>query len=145
MPAYVTTAPETRLVLRSRLEELEAVWPWVDALAAEYGIPAKSVFAIHLCLEEALSNVIRHGYDGQGDRQITVGFSADKESATVIIEDQASHFNPLAAPSAEAPSSVDELRPGGRGILLMRQFASHLSYEELPSGNRLTLVFPLTV
>ena len=145
MPANVTTAPETRLILRSRLEELAAVWPWVDALATEYSIPAKTVFAIHLCLEEALSNVIRHGCDGQGDRQIIVSFSANEESATVTIEDQASHFNPLAAPSAATPSSVDDLRPGGRGILLMRQFASHLSYEELPTGNRLTLVFPLAV
>ncbi len=38
---------------------------------------------------------------------------------------------------------MDYLRPGGRGILLMRKFADRLAYERLAGGNRLTIGFAL--
>ena len=57
--------PEPRLTLKSQLEDLTLVWPWVEAIADRYSVPADTQFAIQLCLEEALSNVIRHGYQGQ--------------------------------------------------------------------------------
>ena len=72
MPEMPANKTESRLTLRSRLQDLALVWPWVQALALDYAIQPDSQFAINLCLEEALSNVIRHGYAGQADQAITV-------------------------------------------------------------------------
>ena len=72
MPAEDTAKPAPRLTLQSQLDDMARLWPWVEALAAEYAIPANTEFDIHLCLEEAISNVIRHGYGGQPNHTITV-------------------------------------------------------------------------
>jgi len=137
-----THKAEARLSLNSRLAELTLVCPWVDRLAAEHGLPEEKVFAINLCLEEALSNVIRHGYKGAPDHSLTVDFSVNAGGELVFtIEDHAPVFNACAFPESPAPASLDEIKPGGQGIRLMRRFANSLAWEPLPHGNRLTLGF----
>ena len=145
--------PEPRLTLKSQLEDLTLVWPWAEAIADRYSVPADTRFAIQLCLEEAISNVIRHGYQGQPNQAISVeyapaGFENDGAGELVfIVEDHAPPFDPL-APSAEAPApapvSIQEFPPGGQGIRLMRKFSSRMAWQQLPNGNRLTIAFALT-
>lgn len=148
MPEENTVKPEPRLTLQSQLGELARVWPWVEALAAEYAIPVDTQFAIQLCLEEALSNIVRHGYRGQPDQPITVDCATPAATRELVftVEDHAPAFDPL-APSAvaetPAPTSIDQLPVGGQGIRLMRKFAGSLAYQRLPGGNRLTIVFAL--
>jgi serine/threonine-protein kinase RsbW len=147
MPAERTSKPVHRLTLRSQLGDLALLWPWVEALAAEYSISSETTFAIHLCLEEAVSNVIRHGYGGQPNHTLAVSCASPAErKVEFTIEDQAPPFDPLAhAAAAEPspPSSIEELRPGGRGLHLLRTFAGSLAYERTSAGNRLTIAFVL--
>ena len=145
MPEESAAKSGQRLTIQSRLEDLGLIWPWVESLAAEHAMPDNTRFAIDLCLEESVSNVIRHGYRGQPDRPITVDFATEPGEWAFTIEDQAPPFDPLAQPTAgevPAPASIDEIPLGGRGILLMRKFAGSLAYERLPGGNRLTIRFP---
>jgi anti-sigma regulatory factor (Ser/Thr protein kinase) len=146
MPAINPSLPEPRLILQSQLEDLTLVWPWVQALTAYYSVSPQTEFAIELCLEEAISNIMRHGYSGQENQSITVDCALGAGELVFTIQDHAPAFDPF-APSAEvaapAPASIDELQPGGHGIRLIRKFAGRIAWEPLPSGNRLTLAFPL--
>jgi anti-sigma regulatory factor (Ser/Thr protein kinase) len=56
------------LTLRSELVEVARVPPWVEKLAARHALPERTQFAMDLCLEEAISNVIRHGYSGESNQ-----------------------------------------------------------------------------
>jgi anti-sigma regulatory factor (Ser/Thr protein kinase) len=147
-PSSQPPAPGPRLTLEGRLEDLAEVWPWIEALARHYSIPARTEYAIHLCLEEALSNVVRHGYTGQANRSIVIECaSCGAKEMVFTIEDQAPPFDPLAHPHAghgPAPVSIAELEPGGQGIRLMRKFADRVAWERLPNGNRLTFAFSIT-
>lgn len=147
MPAEDSVKPASRLTLKSQLDDMANLWSWTEAIVAEYAISPDMAFTIHLCLEEAISNVIRHGYSGQPGRTLTVEYASTPAHELVFtIEDQAPPFDPLKAPLIEEqpePSPEDLLRPGGRGILLMRKFASTITYKRLGNGNRLTIGFPL--
>jgi serine/threonine-protein kinase RsbW len=150
MPDANTRKMEMRLTLSSRLEDLARVWPWVDTLAAEYSIPADTLFAVHLCLEEALSNIIRHGYRGQPNQTIELSFAYDSAKEFLFtIEDSAPHFSPGDAAQARRASeelqntAFADLLPGGHGLSLMRKFAGSLKWEQLPRGNRLVIGFPV--
>jgi serine/threonine-protein kinase RsbW len=147
MPAEDTAKPAPRLTLKSQLDDMALLWPWVEALVAEYSIPADAAFAVHLCLEEAISNVIRHGYGGEPSHTLTVDCASPEAHHVVFtIEDQAPPFDPISASLIEdepASSQADYLRPGGRGILLLRKFAGTLAYERLAGGNLLTIGFVL--
>jgi anti-sigma regulatory factor (Ser/Thr protein kinase) len=143
------SSPEPRLTLKSQLADLTLVWSWVEALAAQHSISAETQFAIQLCLEEALSNVIRHGYSGQANQSVTVACTVEcastgRRELVFVVEDHGPPFDPLAHPhagQAPAPASIAELEPGGQGIRLMRSFAHRVAYQRLPNGNRLTLAF----
>ena len=150
------SSPEPRLTLKSQLEDLTLVRPWVEAIAARHSVPADTQFAIQLCLEEALSNIIRHGYQGQPNQSISIACTVECALAGVgnedagelvfTVEDHARPFDPL-APSAAAPApataSIQELPSGGQGIRLMRKFANRLAWQQLANGNRLTLAFAI--
>jgi serine/threonine-protein kinase RsbW len=143
MLADDTMRPAHRLVLQSHLDEFAKLWPWVDALGAEYSIPARTLFTIHLCLEEAVSNIIRHGYEGREGQPIMVNFARESEIDLVFtIDDQAPPFDPLAYdPGPHARSSMDLLEPGDQGIRLLRKYSAGLGYGRLAHGNRLTIRF----
>lgn len=133
---------QDRLELRSRLSDMAQLPVWLQGLASRHVIPEDMEFAMNLCLEEVLSNVIRHGYAGQEDRSVVVHYRRPRSGLHVfVVEDEAPHFNPLAAPDLPALSASGEIRVGGLGIRLLRQFANGLEYEPMPAGNRLTLTF----
>lgn len=130
------------LTLRSELVEVARVPPWVEKIVARHALPERTQFAMDLCLEEAISNVIRHGYSGESNHEINVRCeNRPPDSITLIVEDGAPPFNPLLVPAPRVADSVNEMAVGGQGIHLVRQFADAVEYERLPSGNRLVLHF----
>jgi anti-sigma regulatory factor (Ser/Thr protein kinase) len=139
--------PKSRLTLRSQISELTSVSPWLETLTSDTSISARLQFAIDLCLEEALSNIIRHGYSGAPGHFITVEFAVmEGRELRFCVEDDAPPFNPLESGAVGGPVSlvsIDEGRAGGQGIRLLQQFADRLSYDQLPVGNRLTIGFLL--
>jgi serine/threonine-protein kinase RsbW len=143
MKANATDTAGERLALRSSLSDLARVSPWIEYLAAQYAISDNTQFAMNLCLEEVLSNVIRHGYAGQPGRPILVQFASSPRDGyfTFVVEDEAPLFDPLTVPEPPVPRSLDETHVGGNGICLLRHFADKLEYHSTPTGNRLTLAF----
>jgi serine/threonine-protein kinase RsbW len=129
-----------RLELDSSLTELARVAPWVGELADEYDISGETRFAIELCLEEVLSNIVRHGYRGEAGRQISIDFSKRDGDLIFVVEDSAPHFEPL-EPEDVVPESLDTITPGGQGIRLLYRFAGSVKYERLDGRNRLTIGF----
>lgn len=130
----------SRLSLDSRLSDLAQVSPWVAELAAEYAIPPETRFAIELCLEEALSNSVRHGYHSEPGHGLAVEFSCSDSDLIFVVEDSAPPFEPK-KPAAAAPADLDAVEPGGQGIRLMFQFARSVEYERSAGTNRLRLRF----
>src|ERR1700730_627917 len=111
MIANGTEQTQDRLVLRSRLSDMAQLPGWIEALGARHAIPADVQFAIDLCLEEALSNVIRHGYAGADNRRVMVRFTMPGEGYfNFVIDDEAPHFNPLDAPELPALSPDKDSR-----------------------------------
>jgi anti-sigma regulatory factor (Ser/Thr protein kinase) len=130
-----------RLDLKSRISELARVPPWIERLASTYSIPDSTQFAMNLCLEEVLSNVIRHGYR-ETSGSIAIRFTiAPGGQFVLVVEDEAPAFNPVDSPELPAISSLEEAQVGGQGIRLLRQFSDALEYHATPRGNRLTIGF----
>ncbi len=139
------TLPE-RLELDSRLTDLCRVWPWTEAWASEHGLAAQTRFALHLCMEEALANVVLHGYKNEPGHSLVIRCLVKGDWIAFTIEDEAPPFAPVdpgPANAAEKPD-LELMEPGGNGIMLLHRFAGSLEYERLPRGNRLTIGFPLT-
>ena len=95
----------------------------------------RDVFGVRLALEEALVNAIKHGNGMDPDKQVQIDCRFDDDGVRIVIEDEGPGFDVTSVPDPTSEENLD--KPGGRGIMLMRSFMSHIEYNE--SGNRLVL------
>ena len=131
------------LSIPADMEALPRIFQWTDSVADKAALPDWTRYALLLCLEEAVSNVIRYGYPpdhrdiAKDEVHLTLDWDAD--AATLTIEDKGIPFDPreLAAPSL--PKTVEEAQIGGLGIHLMRRYAETMDYTRHNDANRLTL------
>jgi len=88
---------------------------------------------MELCLEEVLSNIIRHGCSNQPDQSIAIQFCSPRENYFVlVVEDEGPPFNPVDAPELPAFNPHADPQIAGQGIHLLRQLADALEYQPTP-------------
>jgi len=129
-----------RLVLRNDVAELQRLAGWLERLAQQ-GMSSDVSFAVQLCLEEAVANIIMYGAAG-GDR-LEIAVELERNGGTLVarIEDNGRQFDPTRAPPPAVAASLEQAKVGDLGIHLMRSFASGMDYERRDGRNRLTLRF----
>ena len=93
------------------------------------------VFGIHLALEEALVNAIKHGNRLERSKTVRVEWHINNDEFRVEIEDQGDGFQMEEVPDPTAEENLD--RPCGRGLMLMRSFMTSVDYNE--KGNRVIM------
>jgi serine/threonine-protein kinase RsbW len=131
-----------RMHLKSQISELAQIPPWIERLASQFSIPESTQFAMNLCLEEVVSNIVLHGYAGKPDCPIHIQFTRPREGYFVfVVEDEAPPFNTADSPPLPPINPLDDSHIGGQGIRLLRQFADALEYQATPNGNRLSVGF----
>ena len=113
-----------RDVLQSMLSQLETL-----------GWPDRDVFGIHLSVEEALVNAIRHGNQLHPEKIVRFECRLSTDSLWVQISDQGEGFDPADVPDPTDPEQLEA--PSGRGIMLMRNFMSRVDFSE--GGTRVTM------
>lgn len=125
----------------SKTEAGHAVLDGVLQQLEEFSWEQKDVFAIHLALEEAIVNAIRHGNQSNNRLCVKAHFEISPQKFLVTIADEGTGFDPNSIPD---PTLEDFLeRPCGRGVKLMRSFMTKVSFNA--TGNEVTLVKEKTV
>jgi serine/threonine-protein kinase RsbW len=108
------------------------------------GLSSEQADQIGLVLNEALANVMRHGYGGAKDKPIRVTFDRQgAESQTQVrveIRDWAKPFDPAKLPTAPPPTDVEQIKPGGLGLHCMRMCMDQVTFTPQPDGMLLTMV-----
>lgn len=110
----------------------------IEALLAQLRADAweeRDIFGVHLAVEEALVNAIKHGNREQADKRVALAFRVNGQCVQVEITDEGPGFDPASIPDPTTSDHVDQ--PNGRGIMLMRSFMSRVEFNE--RGNRVLL------
>lgn len=136
-------SPELCLELVSDPIYLCGVRELVIHTAKRLGFSDKDAGQIALAVDEALVNVIRHGYDRCCDGRIWLSISprrgpgGEVESLSIVIEDEARQVEPCNIKGR----SLDEIRPGGLGVHIIRQVMDDVCYAKREgSGMRLSMI-----
>jgi serine/threonine-protein kinase RsbW len=130
----------SRLVLRKDVAELERLAGWIEGFTRQ-GTSPDVMFAVQLCLEEAVANIIMYGALKDDPLEIAVELERNDGILVARIEDNGRQFDPTRAPPPAPARSLEEAKVGDVGIHLMRSFASDMDYERRNGRNRLTLRF----
>jgi anti-sigma regulatory factor (Ser/Thr protein kinase) len=129
-----------RLLLRNDLAELERLAVWI-ASWTQQGVTVDSSFAIQVCLEEAVANIIMYAAANDDRLEIAVELARSGGMLVACIEDTGQQFDPTQLPPPTVAKSLQEAKVGGLGIHLIRRFANGMDYERRDGRNRLTLRF----
>ena len=136
----MSSAESSRLVLHNDLAELKRLAAWIEGWARK-DVSSDLSFAVQLCLEEAVANVIMYG--GMSDARLKIVIEVERNGTTLVarVVDNGRQFDPTQVPPPSIPASLAEAKIGDLGIHLMRSFASGMHYERRDGCNRLTLRF----
>lgn len=112
-------------------DSTDAVRPLLDEILntlMNNGWENKLVFGIHLSMEEALVNAVKHGnkYNPAKKVHVRVGISSNLFRSE--ITDEGEGFDPAKLPDPTDPDYLD--KPNGRGVMLMRNFMTRVIYND---------------
>lgn len=93
------------------------------------------VFGVHLAVEEALMNAIKHGNRLDATKHVHVVSELSEKAFRIQITDEGPGFNPENVPDPTLDENLE--LPSGRGLMLMRTFMSKVEYNA--SGNQVTM------
>jgi serine/threonine-protein kinase RsbW len=136
----MATVEASRLVLRNDVAELKRLAGWIEGFIQQ-DTSSDVSFAVQLCLEEAVANIIMYGATKHDPLEIAVELERNGATLVARIEDNGRQFDPTRARLPAPARSLEEAKVGDVGIHLMRSFASGMDYERRNGRNRLTLRF----
>lgn len=90
-------------------------------------------------LAEALANAMLYGNGDDPAKRVRVDVTISQVRVSARVTDQGDGFDPGSVEDPTTPENL--LRPGGRGLFLMRQLMDEVRYNE--RGNSVTLVMML--
>jgi anti-sigma regulatory factor (Ser/Thr protein kinase) len=130
-----------RRTFRKDIGELRRMSTWWREWAARAGLSGETAYGGEVCLNEAVGNIIQHGGDDQTPHAIQVTLEPSTDAVRMTIVDDFRPFDPLQHPASDSPQSLTEAPIGGRGIPLLRTYASELRYRRDQGQNELIMIF----
>jgi anti-sigma regulatory factor (Ser/Thr protein kinase) len=134
-------AVDVSMKLFGDVDYLRLVWQAVEGVLESVSFPEdeeQTRYNILLGVQEALTNIIKHGYGGE-PAPIYLGLRQDGEQFVIELQDEAEAFDPTqvgAGPDTEDASMLPE---GGYGIQIIRAVMDGVEYRREGGRNYLTL------
>ncbi len=116
---------------------------WLESIARQEHWHQRTTFKLHLCLDEALSNIVMYGFQdrvtGADAGSITLAILAGEQEVALDIVDNGMPFDPTQAVARDLAESMDEASIGGHGLRLMRHYLQDIQYRRAGDQNYLRL------
>jgi serine/threonine-protein kinase RsbW len=127
------------LRIRAKTCNLVAIREWIETRACQFGADPARIPALMLAVEEAVSNVARHGYGSAGG-DLELAMARKGNLLIVRIRDHAVVFDPLAVSNPDLSLELLARPVGGLGIHLIKKSVDRVRHRPLPGGgNELAL------
>jgi serine/threonine-protein kinase RsbW len=124
------------MVVESKSSAVVDVCKQILSKLETYNFGKDDIFAVHLTLEEAFLNAVKHGNKMDPTKKVKVDYSVDSDKVEISITDEGEGFEPDAVEDPRFGSGLFE--PGGRGLLLMNSYMDTVKYNE--RGNSVYMV-----
>lgn len=125
--------------VKAKLQNLAKIHNFVKTHASVIGMDPDAIYDLRLAIEEAVTNIVNHGYQGM-DGYIEVEISGEDNYFVLRLRDNASPFDPTQVSAPDLSESLFTRDSGGAGILLMEQSVDKISYlRSIDGKNELSL------
>ncbi|MBN2454930.1 MAG: ATP-binding protein [Sedimentisphaerales bacterium] len=115
------------VVVESKATAAVGVCKDILAKLEEEGFSRDDGFAVHLALEEAFANAVKHGNKKDPNKKVTIAYTVNHDSVSIEVTDQGDGFNPTNVPDPRHGKHLFE--PNGRGVLLIHCYMDVVRYK----------------
>jgi serine/threonine-protein kinase RsbW len=122
-------------------DDLARVHPWLDGEIRH--LPEAMHHPMRVALEEAITNIARHGFAPGAAGEIVISFETSPTAAILVVEDTGRAFDPSTPPRHAPPAHLTDAEPGGLGLVLLHRYCSDITWRRSGERNHLTLRFAL--
>lgn len=145
LPSAIADSTDAHMVVRmlSQPRYLSGARDLVSAVSKRLGFSDHDCGQIALAVDEALCNIIRHGYDRREDETIWLSIwpheDKGRSGVRILIEDTAQQVDPDQIKGRD----LDDIKPGGLGVYIIKQVMDESRFERRPGsdiGMRLDMI-----
>lgn len=125
------------VIIPSNPKFLRAVRSMLDEVTYEMGFSAKARSEVIHAVDEACTNVIKHGYQGNFDKKIVLILHERADRLEVTVKD----FGKKVHPARIRSRDLHDVKPGGLGVYFIRRSMDMVWYDMSPRvGTELKMV-----
>lgn len=100
----------------------------LDAFCARENVPEEIAWRLRVALDEIVANIVSYAAAGTARPLIEVIFARHQDDLEMTVADDGPAFDPLARPAPDITSSLEQRRPGGLGIALVKSLMDEVHY-----------------
>lgn len=128
--------------IASSLTGMEDLVCQLERIAVAWKLTTGQLFEINLIIEEIGMNYIEHTQAGP-DNLIGIELSLDKEMFSITITDSGPEFDLTKVADPDVHSPIEQRKPGGLGLYLVKNLAQNINYSRQDDRNVLCIQAPL--
>jgi serine/threonine-protein kinase RsbW len=128
----------SELTVNSETKNVEMIFAEVEKLLVGSPVSREWISDILICVDEAFSNIIRHGYGNCPEGEIRLTMTLEGDSFCITFWDDAAAYTP----PQEKPTlgrAILERKTPGLGWYLMQQLMDKVVYQRMGASNCLAL------
>jgi len=124
-----------KLAINSDPSHLPVVRAAVEKVCEIIGFDSKTVGDVILGVDEALANIIKHAYRNQHDQPIEIELTPMHDhDGSIELLIRLKDNGMMVDPSTIKGRDLDDIRPGGLGVHIMKHCMDQLEYQPAPGG-----------
>jgi serine/threonine-protein kinase RsbW len=116
------------MVVESKPAAISSVREQIVSKLEANSFSEEDIFAVHLALEEAFINAVKHGNKMDAAKEVKIDYSVGPEKVEVSLTDEGDGFDPDSVPDPRFGENL--YKPEGRGLFLMRSYMDVVKFNE---------------
>ncbi|MDD3037413.1 anti-sigma factor antagonist [Bacteroides sp.] len=131
---------EKEIIIDNNLDEITRITQFIEEMGMSLKLPSEITMSINLAIEEAVTNIIQHGYPKGISSDIILKVNIAPRTLTFYIIDEGLSFDPTAKESPDNTISLEQRLTEGLGLFLIRRTMDKIEYHTNGTSNQLTLI-----
>ena len=117
-------------------DSLDEIFAFVQSALDAGGAGGADAYAILMAVEELFTNMVKYNATGTGRIDLEIECGAGSVSC-VLTDPDSERFDMTLAPEVDIHQAVEQRRPGGLGIHLVRRLVDSITYEYAERRSRI--------
>jgi len=124
------------IVIGSSPSAVEEVYKLILCELEAKGYSQEDIFAVHLSLEEAFINAVKHGNKMESSKEVKIEYAVSADKVEISLSDEGGGFDPETVPDPRCGDNI--YKTEGRGLFLIQSFMDKVEFNE--RGNSIRMV-----